>query len=117
MWKMLATSAAILALAGSSAVLADQPAGAQKPATTTGQKTSGPCEEIESACKSAGFVQGDAKQGNGLWVDCVDPIMQGAKQPAKATKPLPSVSADVVSACKQKNPKFGEGHKQAAKSS
>jgi len=108
MWKMLATSVAVLALAGSSAALADQPAGTQKAATTTGQKASGPCEEIESACKSAGFVQGDAKQGNGLWVDCIDPIMQGAKQPAKATKSLPSVSAQTVAACKQKNPKFGE---------
>jgi hypothetical protein len=115
MLKMLAASAAILALAGASAVQADQPAGAQKAATTTGQKAPGPCDEITTACKGAGFIEGDAKKGDGLWVDCVDPIMQGAKQPAKATKPLPTVSPQVVAACKQKNPKFGE-QKQAPKS-
>jgi hypothetical protein len=105
--KMLAISAAIIALASSSALLADQPPAAPKPATT-GQKAPGPCDEITNACKGAGFVEGDAKQGNGLWVDCIDPIMQGTKQPAKATKALPSVSPQAVAACKQKNPNFGE---------
>jgi hypothetical protein len=116
MLKMLAATAAVIALTSSSAVLADTPPATQQPATATGQKTPGPCDEISSACKSAGFVQGDAKQGNGLWIDCIDPIMQGVKQPPKATKPLPSISSEVVAACKQKNPKFGEG-KPAAKTS
>ncbi len=71
----------------------------------------GPCDQIKTACKSAGFVEGDYQQGYGLWVDCVDPIMQGKKQPPKADKPLPSVDPALVAACKQKHPNFGEGKK------
>ncbi len=71
----------------------------------------GPCDQIKTACMSAGFVEGDYKQGYGLWVDCIDPIMQGKKQPAKADKPLPSISSAVIAACKQKHPNFGEGKK------
>ena len=73
--------------------------------------TPGPCDQIKAACKSAGFVEGDYKQGYGLWVDCIDPIMQGKKQPAKADKPLPSVAPSLVASCKQKHPNFGEGKK------
>jgi hypothetical protein len=75
----------------------------------------GPCEQIAAACKSAGFVEGDYKKGYGLHVDCIKPIMSGTPQPPKADKPLPVISAQVVAACKQKNPNFGEGKKPAAK--
>ncbi|PWT76753.1 MAG: hypothetical protein C5B46_00730 [Proteobacteria bacterium] len=70
----------------------------------------GPCKEIEEACQKAGFVKGEAKEGYGLWVDCIDPIMRGTAQPANAKKPLPSVRADWISACKAKHPNFGQGH-------
>ena len=70
----------------------------------------GPCKEIKEACQKAGFVYGEAKEGYGLWVDCIDPIMRGTAQPSKAKKPLPAVSADVINACKVKHPNFGEGH-------
>jgi hypothetical protein len=73
--------------------------------------TPGPCDQIEAACKSAGFVEGDAKQGYGLWVDCVDPIMRGTKQPPTAIKPLPPVAPKLIAACKQQHPNFGEGKK------
>ncbi len=68
----------------------------------------GPCEQIKSACLSAGFVKGEAKQGKGLYKECVNPIIQG-KTPSKATITLPTVDPSVVSACKAKHPKFGEG--------
>jgi hypothetical protein len=68
----------------------------------------GPCEQIVAACKSAGFVEGDYKKGYGLHVDCIDPIMRGTGQPAKADKPLPSVSPELVVACKAKHPNFGQ---------
>jgi hypothetical protein len=42
--------------------------------------------------------------------------MRGAPQPAKADKPLPSVSPDVVAACKQAHPRFGQGKKNPAQS-
>jgi len=72
------------------------------------------CEQIKTACESAGFVKGQAKEGNGLWRDCVDPIMRGTTQPKKAGKPLPQVDATAVSDCKAKDPQFGEGKKVGA---
>ncbi len=69
----------------------------------------GPCRQIEQTCKNAGFISGDWKKGDGLWSDCVDPIMQGVTTVPGATKPLPTVDSSVVSACKAKNPKFGRG--------
>lgn len=69
----------------------------------------GPCQQIEKACLDAGFIKGDWKKGDGLWRDCVDPIMQGKTTVPGATKALPSVDAGVVAACKAKHPKFGEG--------
>jgi hypothetical protein len=71
-----------------------------------------PCQQIRQACLDAGFLEGAAKQGNGLVIDCVDPIMQGAAQPTKASKPLPTIDPQLVSACKTANPNFGS--KQAS---
>ena len=71
----------------------------------------GPCEQIATACKNAGFVEGDYKKGYGLWIDCIDPIMRGTKQPAIADKPLPQVSPELIEACRKNDPKFGLRHK------
>ena len=80
------------------------------------QEKEGPCKQIEQACEKAGFVKGEAKEGYGLWVDCIDPVMKGTSQPAKAKKPLPAVGGDLISACKAKHPNFGQGHsKQSSK--
>ena len=68
----------------------------------------GPCEQIKSACKNAGFVLGGANSGNGLMVDCVGPIMQGKPQRRKASKPLPPVDAQIVAACKVQDASFGQ---------
>jgi hypothetical protein len=73
----------------------------------------GPCEQVVAACKSAGFVAGDAREGYGLWKDCVDPIMRGTPQPPKANKPLPAVPPETVAACKARRPNFGEGKRGA----
>lgn len=75
----------------------------------------GPCKQIKEACEKAGFVKGQAKEGTGLWVDCIDPIMKGSAQPSNAKKPLPTVSADAVSACKSKHPDFGQERKERKK--
>jgi hypothetical protein len=79
-------------------------AGAQTPPP----KPPGPCQQIVEACKSAGFIEGDAKNGNGLGKDCIAPIMRDSAQPPNAQIALPKVSADVVAACKQRRPNFGE---------
>jgi len=69
----------------------------------------GPCNQIAAACSKAGFIKGDWKKGDGLWRDCVDPIMQGKTNVSGGTKPLPSVDANLISQCKAQHPKFGGG--------
>ena len=68
----------------------------------------GPCAQITAACRNAGFVQGAAKAGNGLQLDCIAPIMQGTAQAHKGSNPLPQVDQQVVAACKSRNPSFGQ---------
>jgi hypothetical protein len=67
-----------------------------------------PCLKIKEACEQAGFKQGAAGEGVGLQVDCIRPIMDNAPQKASAGKPLPTVDAAIVAACKTKNPEFGK---------
>ena len=68
----------------------------------------GPCKEIKEACEAAGFVKGGAKEGKGLWMDCIAPIMQGTTA-KKSVLPLPAVDPKIIAACKQKKPDFGSG--------
>jgi hypothetical protein len=68
----------------------------------------GPCEQIKQACLNSGFVDKEAKIGKGLWMDCVNPIMQSTTA-KKSQLVLPNVDSAVVAACKAKHPKFGEG--------
>jgi hypothetical protein len=67
------------------------------------------CQQIAEACRSAGFIKGDWKKGDGLWRDCVNPIVQGKTSVPGATKPLPAVDGKLVADCKAKHPKFGGG--------
>jgi len=66
-----------------------------------------PCAQIREACQQAGFEQGAAKQGAGLQIDCVRPILEGTAQPSRASKSLPQVDPRIVAACKAANPNFG----------
>jgi hypothetical protein len=68
----------------------------------------GPCAQIRMACEQAGFVQGGARGGNGLQIDCVRPIMQGVPQPPNAIRPAPPVDPQLVAACRARNPRFGQ---------
>jgi len=70
-----------------------------------------PCENIIEICKAAGFIQGNAKKGDGLWKDCVVPVIQGKRSPPQATKPLPIVDSATIAACKAKKPNFGANSK------
>ena len=66
------------------------------------------CAELRLACEGAGFVLGGARVGNGLFVDCVAPIMRSSPQPRRATKPLPQIDQALVAECKAQNPNFGQ---------
>ena len=68
----------------------------------------GSCGQIAAACESAGFVRGAAREGAGLKVDCINPIMQGTPQPPRASKPLPQVDPQLVADCRASNPRFGQ---------
>jgi N-acetylglucosamine-6-sulfatase len=72
-----------------------------------------PCRDIAAACRQAGFVPGGARTGDGLQLDCVQPIMQGAPQRRRAGRPLPQVDPQLVVACKANNPNFGRGNAPA----
>jgi hypothetical protein len=93
-----------IAIAGLSVLVV----GSTSPLTAQPPVDSRPCDQITAACTAAGFTQGGVSTGTGLQVDCVIPIMQGIAQPASAARPLPHVAPDVVSACKARNPRFGQ---------
>jgi hypothetical protein len=78
-------------------------------ATAAHSQAQGPCQQIAAACREASFVQGGARTGEGIVVDCIRPIMLGTAQPRRATKPLPQVDPQVVAACNARNPDFGQG--------
>src|SRR5689334_3707990 len=67
----------------------------------------GACRAIRKACLDAGFVQGGAREGVGLHVHCVMPIMQARAQPPTARKPLPVVNPQMAASCGADNPGFG----------
>src|ERR1017187_3184885 len=68
----------------------------------------GACGQITAACQRTGFVQGGAKAGNGLQVDCVDPIMSRATPTQNAGKTVPHADPQIVAGCKGSNPEFGQ---------
>src|SRR5262245_1993478 len=72
------------------------------------QQAHGPCQQVRETCRAAGFTPGGAKEGTGILIDCITPIMRGTTQRPKATKPLPQIDVQVVQACKSATPDFGQ---------
>jgi lipoprotein-anchoring transpeptidase ErfK/SrfK len=66
------------------------------------------CRQIREACQGAGFIQGAAREGIGLQIHCIMPIIQARAQPLTARKPLPKVSPQLVADCTASNPRFGQ---------
>jgi hypothetical protein len=50
-------------------------------------------------------VQGSARASDGLFVDCIAPVMRGTPQPRRASKPLPQINLQLVADCKAQNPR------------
>jgi lipoprotein-anchoring transpeptidase ErfK/SrfK len=73
------------------------------------QGSQGACGKIRTACQAAGFAQGAAREGIGLQLHCIMPIMQSAAQPASARRPLPKIDPRLVADCKTRNAQFGQG--------
>jgi hypothetical protein len=78
------------------------------PTAAAAAQDQGPCAQIRMACQGAGFIQGAARQGIGLQVHCIIPIMQSRAQPWTARKPLPKVNPQLVADCKASRPNFGQ---------
>jgi lipoprotein-anchoring transpeptidase ErfK/SrfK len=76
--------------------------------TTAAAQNQGPCRQIRLACEGAGFTQGAAREGVGLQVHCIIPIMQTRAQPPTARRPLPRVDPQLVADCQASNPGFGQ---------
>lgn len=55
-----------------------------------------PCQKIKSACEAAGFKKGDHKDKKGLFLDCMNPLLEG-QSVAGVT-----VNSEDISACKVK---------------
>jgi lipoprotein-anchoring transpeptidase ErfK/SrfK len=72
----------------------------------------GPCAQIRAACQDAGFLQGAVRDGIGLQVHCIMPIMQARPQPLTARRPLPNVDPQLVAACQARNAAFGQGRQR-----
>ena len=73
------------------------------------------CLAVYNACSGAGYIVGDAKEGNGLWRDCVTPLMTGnpPPKPPPAGVTLPAKTpqlAQQIATCHKNHPKFGMGH-------
>ena len=67
------------------------------------QQEQGPCLRISAACEAAGFALGMANEGAGLWLNCINPIMQVGPQGPTASKALPQVDPHIVASCKATN--------------
>jgi lipoprotein-anchoring transpeptidase ErfK/SrfK len=81
--------------------------GMAAPMTAAMAQDQGSCRQIRAACMAAGFIQGAARDGIGLQVHCIVPIMEARAQPSTARKPLPKVSQQLVADCKMNNARFG----------
>jgi len=77
------------------------------PMAAASAQEQGPCRQVRAACLGAGFMPGAAREGIGLQVHCIVPIMQARAQPPTARKPLPKVDPQLVADCKVSNLRFG----------
>src|ERR1700751_463267 len=64
-----------------------------------------PCAKIAQACTRAGFVPNGARSGLGIMSDCIRPIMLGTPK----REALPQIDPQIVAACKERDPNFGNG--------
>ena len=88
---------------GSETALPAASAQAQTQAQTLGGRQgggTGPCAQLKTVCEQAGFQEGAAGTGNGVWMDCIIPILRASAQRPQASKPLPKADAKIVAACK-----------------
>ena len=102
--KKIAVTVGMIALMGGFAFAADD-SGATSAAGA--KKGTGPCLQVVQACKGAGFIKNDAKDGKGLFKNCVGPLMKG--QSVQGV----TVDSGTVQACKDARAKRRANRKAA----
>jgi Protein of unknown function (DUF1566) len=60
-----------------------------------------PCEQVRTACKNAGFLQG-GPIGSRLVLDCFNPLVFGGQPPRGPSRPLPQIATELAAACRQR---------------
>jgi len=50
----------------------------ESPLTVHGFSRNPGCQRIVAECKKLGYIAGEWKQDNGLWKDCLDPVVKGS---------------------------------------
>ena len=60
-----------------------------------------PCEQVRTACKNAGFLQG-GPIGSRLVLDCFNPLVFGGQPPRGLSRPLPQIATELTAACRQR---------------
>ncbi len=109
--KTLRYLLATLMLLGAHAVLAQAPTMANVNATKPGKhaqsngeiataKNTVPCQHIITECKKLGYLVGQYKADNGLWVDCFNPVVKGRKPTRDGAQVTVPVSPADVQACR-----------------
>src|SRR5262249_46766418 len=66
------------------------------------------CAAIRAACEQAGFVQGGARTGDGLFVACIPPIIPQTPPPPPAGRHHPKIALQLLVQCKAQNPNLGQ---------
>jgi len=67
----------------------------------TALATPDPCLQLKAACKAAGFIPGGMKTGDGLYKDCINPILAGrGVKTSRSGRALPHVDPQIVTACR-----------------
>jgi hypothetical protein len=61
-----------------------------------------PCEQIRTACKNAGFVQG-GPVGERLVLDCFNPLVFGEMPAKRVSRPLPQIASQLAAACRERS--------------
>lgn len=61
-----------------------------------------PCQPLKKSCEAAGFVKGGHKAKKGLYIDCMQLLMDG-----KSVEGV-TAAADEVAACKAKKAEHGK---------
>jgi hypothetical protein len=69
---------------------------------TAPMRAQAPCEQIRTACKNAGFVQG-GPVGERLVLDCFNPLVFGEMPPKRVSRPLPQITPELAAACKERS--------------